>query len=237
MKKIYIIKTGTTFESILKEHGDFEHWILKYAKSVEYEVIDINNNVFLPKMENCQGVIITGSHSMVTEAFSWSLDVDVFIKKLIKYKIPLLGICFGHQLIAKSLGGEVGYSPHGLEIGSVPISVNANAKDDALFSNMPREFYAHVVHFQSVLTLPKNAVLIASNAVEKNHIYKIGACAWGVQFHPEFDEKIMKSYITEVLDPSISDSLEKELLSKVKNTKYSNQTIENFLDFAKEYTS
>ncbi len=235
MKKIYVIKTGTTFQSILNEYGDFENWILKNAKSVEYEVIDINNNECLPHIKNCLGIIITGSHSMVTEDFPWSLEMEVFIKKLITYKIPLLGICFGHQLIAKSLGADVGYSPNGLELGSVNITLNTNAKNDVLFHKMPKELYAHVVHFQSVLTLPKNAVLLASNKVENNHIFKVGTCAWGVQFHPEFDENIMKSYITEVLDSSLSASLEKELLSKVKKTTYSNQIIENFLNFAKQY--
>jgi GMP synthase (glutamine-hydrolysing) len=67
MKKIYIIKAGTTFENIVEKYGDFEHWILKYIDDFSTQIIDIQQNEQLPKFENCAGVIITGSHEMVTQ--------------------------------------------------------------------------------------------------------------------------------------------------------------------------
>ena len=185
-------------------------------------------------MGECLGVIVTGSHAMVTDELPWSLKTELFIRELVKSNIPLLGICYGHQLIAKSLGGHVDFNPKGMELGTVSISTNANAKNDEIFKNFPQTFDVHAVHAQSVLKLPTNAVLLASNDFDKNHIFKIEPCTWGVQFHPEYNESIMKSYIHEVLKDEIGESeKENKLIKNVKNTLYANKIIKIFVDIAK----
>ena len=195
MKKIYIIKAGTTFENIIEKYGDFEDWILKYIDDCVTQIIDIQNDEELPSFEDCDGVIVTGSHAMVTQEHPWSLKIEEFIKELVKLEIPLLGICYGHQLLAKSLGGKAGYHPKGMELGTVDISVSDEAKNDDIFKHLPQMFDVHVVHAQSALSLPLGAVLLASNKYEKNHAFRIKSNAWGVQFHPEYDKEIMKAYI------------------------------------------
>lgn len=235
MKKVYIIKTGNTFSNIKKEYGDFEDWILKYINEIDTEIIDVLKDEKLPLIENCKGVIITGSHSMVTEECLWSLEVETFIQNLAKEKIPLLGICYGHQLIAKSLGGEVIFNPKGMELGTVKISLNDDGKKDFLFKNLGKDFYAHVVHSQSVLKLPHNSKVLAFNDFEANHAFKIEPCIWGVQFHPEYDEQIIKAYIKEVLK---TKKIEKEkILSQVKEASQSNKIIELFIEFIKNYSN
>ncbi|QKF66738.1 glutamine amidotransferase domain-containing protein [Arcobacter venerupis] len=235
MKKIYIIKAGTTFDNIVEKYGDFEHWILKYIDDFSTQIIDIQQNEQLPKFENCAGVIITGSHAMVTQELPWSLKIEAFIKELLKHKIPLLGICYGHQLIAKSLGAEVNYHPKGMELGTVNISLSQEAQNDEIFKHLPQTFDVHVVHSQSALTLPLNAIVLASNEFEKNHAFKIEPNIWAVQFHPEYDENIMKAYISEVAKSKNIN--EDEILAKVKDTNYSNKIIKLFADFVKNKQS
>jgi GMP synthase (glutamine-hydrolysing) len=231
MKKIYIIKAGTTFEDIVAKYGDFEDWILKYIDDVATQVIDVQNGEELPSFETCSGVIITGSHAMVTQEHSWSMKIEEFVKELIRFETPLLGICYGHQLMAKSLGAKVDYHPHGMELGTVGISVLKESKNDAIFKHLPTDFDVHVVHAQSALTLPLNAVLLASNKFEKNHAFRVGTNAWGVQFHPEYDANIMKAYINEVAkDKPINKD---EISLHVKDTPYSNKIIKLFADVAK----
>jgi len=231
MKKIYIIKAGTTFENIVAKYGDFEDWILKYIEGVETQVVDVQKGEEFPRIANCSGIIITGSHAMVTQEHPWSLKIEEFIKELIKFEIPLLGICYGHQLLAKSLGAKVNFHPNGMELGSVNISTTKESKSDPIFKHLPTDFDVHVVHAQSALTLPKNAVLLASNDFEKNHAFKIGANAWGVQFHPEYDANIMKAYISEVAkDKPIN---EEEISLHVKDTIHANKIIKLFVDVVK----
>ena len=234
MKKIYIIKAGTTFLDIVNEHGDFEDWILKHTSEVEVKVVNVEKNETLPDVKECLGVIVTGSHAMVTDELPWSLKTESFIQELVGSNVPLLGICYGHQLIAKSLGGYVDYHPKGMELGTVAINTNENAKNDALFGSFPQTFDVHVVHSQSVITLPKNAVLLASNDFDANHIFKIEPSTWAVQFHPEYDENIMKSYIREVFKEKVDEGdKEVALLKNVKNTADANQIIKIFIDIAK----
>lgn len=231
MKKLYIIKAGKTFENIINEYGDFEDWILKYIDYENIEIVDIQNSGETPSLDDCLGVIITGSHSMVTQELPWSLKLELFINKVILAKIPFLGICYGHQLLAKSLGAKVDYHPKGMELGTVNLSVSNEAISDKIFKNLPLSFNVHVVHSQSALTLPKNAVLLASNEHEQNHAFRVGENAWGVQFHPEYDENVMKGYINEVLK---DDEVQKrQLLENVKQSNHSNEIIKLFVNVAK----
>jgi GMP synthase (glutamine-hydrolysing) len=231
MKKLYIIKAGSTFENIINDHGDFEDWIIKYIDDDYIQIIDIQNNEELPFLSSCLGVIVTGSHSMVTQELPWSLKLESFIRELVFVKIPFLGICYGHQLLAKSLGGIVDYHPNGMEVGTVNISLSQNAYNDAIFKHLPSSFEAHVVHSQSAITLPTSATLLAYNSYENNHAFKIGSNAWGVQFHPKYDENIMKLYINEVLKED--EEKRKIVLANVKECKYSNEIIRLFMDIVK----
>ena len=65
---------------------------------------------------------------------------------------------------------------------------------------LPETIRAHVVHSQTVTRLPSDAIRLASNDHEPVHAYRVGAVTWGVQFHPEFDERIMRKYVEEYCD-------------------------------------
>jgi len=231
MEKIFIIKVGSTFEEIVQEYGDMEDWISNYIDDPDIYVVDIQKNDSLPKIEECKGVIITGSHTMVTQEFSWSLTIEKFIHTLYENNIPLLGICYGHQLIAKSLGGEVDYNENGMELGCVSIQTQEEAQNDLIFKNLPKSFDVFTVHAQSIVRLPPKAINLAFNDFENTHAFKIEPCTWGVQFHPEFDENIMKSYIYETSKMKDADEFYKSsLINKVKQTIDSNKIISLFVN-------
>lgn len=200
MKKLYIIKCGSTFDSIKNDFKDFEHWIIDKFENKDKNIVIINaqENEKLPTLTKNDAVILTGSHSMVTHEELWSAEVEKWLPKLIEDEVPLLAICYGHQLLAKSLGGVSGYHENGMEIGSVDINLEENAKNDEIFSKLQNSFKAHTIHSQTVIKLPKNAIRLAFNSHDENHAYRVGNCAWGVQFHPEFDKNIMNLYIKEV---------------------------------------
>lgn len=201
MKPIVIFKVGDTFADLAQQSGDFENWIEKGLGKLNTPVTVIDPRIApLPSYEEIAGAVITGSHAMVTDRAVWSEALAVWLRAAVEKEVPVLGICYGHQLLAHALGGQVDYHPNGIEIGSVHVSKTSAATDDPLFHDLPAEFMAHVVHSQSVRALPPNAVLLAANAFEQHHAYRVGQNAWGVQFHPEFDHRAMGTYIEKLSD-------------------------------------
>ena len=141
------------------------------------------------------GIVITGSHTMVTERRDWSERAAEWLNDAVHARVPVLGICYGHQLLAHALGGEVADNPKGREFGTVEVSLSETMRDDALLGGLPRQIRVHVGHTQSVLRLPEGAVRLASNPWDINQAVRFGPAAWGVQFHPEFDAEIIREYV------------------------------------------
>ncbi len=231
MKQIYIIKTGDTLPKISDRFSDFEDWIIKglLAAPDAVSVFDAVTNRDLPGIDRVKGVVIAGSHAMVTDNLSWSMNIESWIPKIIENQIPLLGICYGHQLIARAMGGVVDYHPGGIEIGTTGIELFTDSQKDRLFENLPGKINVHVSHSQTVVTLPPGTVRLAGNDFEPHHAFRINDCAWGFQFHPEYDEAIMKAYISELAHTfEAVQSREVQLLAQVKATPYAALLLERF---------
>ena len=199
MKKLLIIKTGATYAAIRQKHGDFDDFIMNQAGLSPDDVFvsSVYKNESLPKLRDISAIIITGSHAMVSDFDDWSVYLSEWLRDVVQKSIPVLGICYGHQLIAQALGGNVGYHPGGREIGTVKIELTDNGKKDPLLGVLPHNFSGHVMHSQTVMTLPANARVLAKNDFEKHHAFVLYDTIWSVQFHPEFNADITHQYIEE----------------------------------------
>jgi len=226
MKYLYILKVGETFSSTKEKFNDFEYWIIRFLKNKNIKVINIEKNGKLPHIRSAKGFIITGSHSMVTQELFWSVKLEKYIQKVSKTTLPLLGICYGHQLIAKALGGRSDFNKKGKEIGVVKIKKIAL---DLLLKSIPKRFYAYETHYQSVVKLPRGAKVLAKNYKENHQAVRFTKNIWGVQFHPEFDEHIMKEYILNQKEDleKLGFSIEK-LLQNTKRCDISTRVLINF---------
>ncbi|UCC87581.1 MAG: gamma-glutamyl-gamma-aminobutyrate hydrolase family protein, partial [Anaerolineales bacterium] len=107
MKKILIIKAGSSFPSLVSRRGDFEDWILSgmQISPDQAMIVDVCQAGPLPVYHAISGVVITGSHAMVTEHQAWSERTAAWLPGAIERGIPTLGICYGHQLLAYAMGG------------------------------------------------------------------------------------------------------------------------------------
>jgi GMP synthase (glutamine-hydrolysing) len=201
-KPILILKMGETLPHLYHRRGDFEDWIMAPLTNVRirFRVVAPYKEKLPSDPTDFSGVIITGSHAMVTDREDWSERTAAWIPRVIESRVPLLGICYGHQLLAHAIGGMVGNCPHGVELGTVPVTLTDNADKDPLFKGLPDSIMVHASHTQTVLQLPPKAILLAFNENEPHHAFAFGPCAWGVQFHPEFDADIMKTYVYALSD-------------------------------------
>ena len=208
-KPLLIVQMGKTFPEISTKIGDFTDWIQNVLDTKDIDIIDAKKET-LPNPLRYSGIILTGSHDMVTAHPSWSRKVAEWLKICKRLQTPILGICYGHQLLANTFGGWVEDHPKGLEIGSHSIHLYVEAQKDALFYNLPQTFSAYLVHYQSATQLPQDAILLASSTHEHHQAYRIGDRIWGVQFHPEFSQVAMQGYVdilSEELAPEITQKL------------------------------
>ena len=206
-----ILQTGTPATS-MRRHGSFAHWIRVAAglKDDDVVVVDVagldgSGGDALPSREGFAGVFVTGSAAMVTERLPWSEASAAWLRDAAHAGLPLLGICYGHQLIAHALGGEVGYNSAGREMGTVHIDLHPDASDDPLFAGMPTRFPVQATHLQTVLALPAGARLLATSSQDGACAFRWGASAWGMQFHPEFSNTHMCGYIRAKRDALASE--------------------------------
>ena len=197
-KPLLIIKTGSALPTLIEQMGDFDDYILNQLPGItDTLVAPVTERLRLPAYEEISGVVITGSHAMVTDREEWSEFTAGWLREIPAGSLPVLGICYGHQLLAYALGGEVGYHPQGVELGTTAIELTAAGQLDPLLGAMPQHFIAHVAHAQTVLRLPPGATLLARNEFEPHHAFVVGGNLWGVQFHPEFTAEIEQACIAE----------------------------------------
>ncbi len=197
IKPLLIIQPATSYDDLpelCNRRGDEITWLSECmdVDPANIMVVKVYKDEPLPAPEDVQAAIITGAIDMVTDGHGWIETTAQWVREAIQVDTPLLGICFGHQLIAYALGGRVGSNPNGAKFGNTQIQKTHSATNDPLFGELPNSLNMQVFHFQSVLSLPEGAEVLAKSEHDPFHAVKYAPYSWGVQFHPEFDADIMK---------------------------------------------
>jgi GMP synthase (glutamine-hydrolysing) len=185
-------------------------------------------------LSNYSGVIMGGSGQV--DISCWSeyhknqiLNVEDIVRKAVEVDMPMLNICFGHQLLAYILGGRVEADEKQAETGTYEISLNTNGRKSPLFEDLPDEFYAVLGHRDTVTKLPPGALLLADSKRCKAQSYKLKSNIYCVQFHPELDKKGMRKRL-ELFPEYLTGKNVKEMLKSYKDTKYASMVISNFIN-------
>jgi len=194
---VLVLKTGEALPPVKAVRGDFEGWIA-LGMGVDEDAIEVASVYAgdgLPDPASIGGVIVTGSPLMVTDRAEWSEASGRWLAKVVESDaVPVLGICYGHQLIAQALGGEVGANPNGREMGTVEVRHDATAiADDPVLTGVAEP--GHMSHVESVLRPPTDATVLGTTDLEAHAALRFGPRQWGVQYHPEFDREIMQGYV------------------------------------------
>lgn len=233
--RFLVVKTGSTVAAN-RHRGDFEDWIAAGLQS-SVSVVRADDGPLPASARSYAGVVITGSPASVTEHAPWMIATGQWMREAVEDGVPLLGICFGHQLLAEALGGRVVRNPRGREVGVQSIQLLADANDDLLFCDLASEpvVLAQTSHVDTVERLPPGAVRLARSELDACHAFRVRAdrLAWGVQFHPEFDADITRGYIRERAETMRAEGLDPErCLATCVDTPRAASLLARFADLA-----
>ncbi len=140
-------------------------------------------------------VVIMGGPMNVYEEdkFRFLKEEDRFIQKVMRYPIPILGICLGSQLIAKAMGAKVKKAA-APEVGWDTLQLTKAASEDLLFSTIPSDQLKVLQWHEDTFDLPPGATLLASSALVPNQAYRLGRLIYGFQFHIEVDRLMLEEW-------------------------------------------
>ena len=184
----------------------------------------------LPDDTDFDGVVVTGSRSSVYWDEAWIPALVDYVAEAAAAGCPVLGVCYGHQVLAEALGGRVA-GMDGFEIGYNEIS---RLREDPLFDGIGDSFTAFTTHGDAVVELPPSATLLAENE-HGVHAFRDGHC-WGVQFHPEYDIETARD-VTDGKRDQIGDARVDTVLESITPAAYdaaceAKALFENFTAYA-----
>jgi GMP synthase-like glutamine amidotransferase len=167
-------------------------------RGIGYRYVRLFDGEPVPKdLERYSGLIILGGPMNVYEEdkYPYLRDEDLLIKRGIERGVPLLGICLGGQLIAKARNAKVKKGAR-KEIGWYGLTLTSAGRQDAGFRNFPQSLTVFQWHGDT-FDIPEGASHIAGSELFPNQAYRIGDKVYGLQFHLEVTEKIIRQWISE----------------------------------------
>lgn len=165
-------------------------------KGIEADFIKIFEGQRIPRdVGGHDGLIVLGGPMGVYEEdiYPFIKDEIMLIKDALKNNIPMLGICLGAQLLAKAAGANV-YKGKKKEIGWYDVELTEEGKRDGLFIGLPDEFTVFQWHGDT-FDIPEKSRCLASSKLFPNQIIKVGKNAYGIQFHLEVTEEMIREWI------------------------------------------
>jgi len=197
--RIGILQTGAVRGELQREFGDYPTMfraLLANAageEPIEFRDYDVQCGQFPATLDECDAYLITGSRESVYDDLPWLPRLEQFVRLLDADRHPLVGICFGHQLIAQALGGETRKADQGWGVGVQRSDVLA---PDPWMRPFKPEINLLASHQDQVVKLPPRARLIARSDFCPNAGFTIGGHIVTFQGHPEF----VKGYSRALLD-------------------------------------
>ncbi|PIT00646.1 glutamine amidotransferase [Bradyrhizobium nitroreducens] len=187
MARITIIETGLVPSEYRERHGSFpdmfERMVRAEDPAATVEIVSIPNGDALPDPSKLEAVLITGAAAGVYDGLDWIAPLEDFVRAAYANKTPMVGVCFGHQLIAQALGGTVRKSEKGWSIGRHVYQV---LPENGVIGGEAVAIAAS--HQDQVIEPPSDALTILSSDFTPHAglLYANGATLT-VQPHPEFD--------------------------------------------------
>ena len=214
--QIGILAAGTNEAGLLESFGSFaemtEHMLTGFDADLSFRTFDVRLGEFPESAEQCDGWVITGSASSVYDELPWIRPLEQLIREIDLLERPLIGICFGHQVIARAFGARVEKADAGWGLGLHRYDVT-DAGQQLLGL---KKLDLHVIHQDQVIGLPVGAERLAGSDFCPNALLRYGDHILTVQAHPEFSRIYMQSLLAAITPVHITPGQAREGLASLQ---------------------
>ena len=176
--------------------------------AAEFDVFYVTENQFPDSLKRYDCVLLTGSPASVHDDFGWIEKISALIRHADQQNKPVVASCFGHQLVAKTYGGEVGFNENGWMIGNYKLTISRHY--DWMSS---KRLETGLFHFnqERVTALPEAAISFASTDEYADFAYTLGNNILSIQGHPEQPLSSMNNFLT-----SMEHELDRQTLLRAR---------------------
>ena len=217
--KIGILQCDDVREHLQPQHGNYPMMFIKLFQSLEldlqFNIYNVQLGQFPASVTECQGYLLTGSKYSVYEKKEWIECLKEYVIFLYQKKYPVVGICFGHQLLAHALGGKTEKCAKGWGVG---------VSQQQLFTqkiwmdpSLQQQFSILVSHQDQVVVLPEQAEVLAGNEFCPYGMFHIQNCLLGCQGHPEFS-KLYAQELMKIRQQCITSERVEQGMDSLKNS-------------------
>lgn len=195
--KIGILQTGRAADTLREKHGDFPDMMqdMLVGHGFDFQTYPVLDGIFPKDVRECDGWLLTGSRHSAYEKLPWIAQLEVFLRATYAAEVPIVGICFGHQVLAQALGGKVEKFPMGWGVGSTTYEF-ADGRQEVM----------NAWHQDQIMVRPDDATVVASNTFCTNAALAYGNRAISFQAHPEFTNAFTSDLLEmrrDLLEPAL----------------------------------
>ena len=181
-----VLQVDSVLPQFQEEHGNYPEMFIKIlgiGPDIEFRIYDVEHGVYPEDLDECDGYVITGSKKSVYDDEPWIKDLIDYVRRLHENQKKLVGICFGHQMVAHALGGRTEPAREGWGVGIHQCQI---VNKLGFMSPDLDEFGLLVSHRDQVTELPDGAELLATSEFCANAMFRIDDHILAFQGHPEF---------------------------------------------------
>ncbi|MCF6301965.1 MAG: type 1 glutamine amidotransferase [Devosiaceae bacterium] len=216
--KIGILQTGRVPENMQATHGDYDdiYQSLLGGRGFEFDVYAVLDGVLPDSVEAADGWIITGSKFSAYGGDDWIAPLEEFLRQAYAKGVPIVGVCFGHQILAQALGGKVEKYSGGWSVGATSYEMVSGAPPQTIMA----------WHQDQITRLPAGATVTGRSDFCKYAMLAYGTKALSIQAHPEFTPEFMDDLIEarrDILPDEIVKTVQKTMDAELSSNAVADQ--------------
>ncbi|MGY9049243.1 hypothetical protein P775_03735 [Puniceibacterium antarcticum] len=222
--KIGILQTGHVADDLVAGNGDYPEIFANFlsGRGLTFETFAVVDGQFPDGPDDADGWLITGSRFGAYEDHPWIVPLEQLIREIYALGRPMIGVCFGHQIIAQALGGKVEKFAGGWSIGRNTYEINGEAMN------------LNAWHQDQVTVLPEGAKTVSGTDFCKHAAVLYGDRAFTIQPHPEINRTYIKDLLETRAPGVVPEALRQSALAQLDSTTDSARLAEMFALFFTE---